>query len=85
MAAREGFARIGLVLLVLSWLFITLLGLGSLAWLLFTSWDAWHKRGETGSIANLAVYGWIPAFVGLGIANLLTWILMGFLDKAGDK
>jgi hypothetical protein len=66
MAAREGFARIGLVLTLLSWLFIMLLVLGSLALLLFTN-------------------GWIPAFVGLGIANLLTWILMGFLDKAGDK
>lgn len=65
MAAREGFARIGLVLTLLSWLFIMLLMLGSFV-LLFTSW-------------------WIPAFVGLGIANLLTWILMGFLDKAGDK
>lgn len=83
MATREGIRRIGLVLLVLCWLFVVLLLFGSLAWLLFTTWDAWHKRGETDSFKNFFVYGCIPAGIGVGISSLLTWILDGFGQEGG--
>lgn len=84
MSAREGFARIGLVLSVLGWLFAVALALGSLAWFGFTAWDFWNKRGETGSIANFLVYGVAPAFVGLWVACLILWILEGFTQD-GNK